>query len=673
MNRSLAIALVLVLSGAVLAAAPDARPSVAAGNSEGLRLLATLGTNAPAEFLPGQAIPMEVELLNVSKARAYLVVKPGDGSESGWREPHVYYTADRSGADGGWTRMEPTPILRCGLYDNKWQKDVVPLKPGENLPLKDWLMPPGSAFEFQQAGRYRIRAHYAYRGGQGGKGAASRPAEDVGGMKGIAPFEIVSSPVEIAVKRPLNVTLKVRRNLIADQPARLSDLLDIAVGNDSDKPINAAHPTLSAEGRLTLQMRAELGWGPTLDKQDNPHAATMDIQPGQSVSLLGKGAFANGLDGSWTYPRAEAVKLRAGYTPSTWKDIGTVWSDWVEVTVDPTNVPPASLDGYRATLGAVRKTQLAEQIDSGEFHLLLQYHAAEKDPVLAAQEEPYSSIWFLRVDVVPPTAVRPGWTQVMLTKPQARAIAAWLDAGGHLGVAIESNSGKYQDGLFKGPGYTLAWNHGMSFVFVDLGWNLKTREQLQSLRKVLEGDAAKAMDGLLKQLTPQPKAWDAAAPAGSDKRAEFARKYQIAETIEQYPDASIFVDMPFREPLALYDPNVAQECARVAESLGKILSVADDAWTVVRTDKQGEDKARPMPNAGPEMRWIDRKTARTLFSAWDIVRFDWDRQVMELTDKLRDREGKAVDELDIPAQKITFLPREGVNTRYGSGEPGGQQ
>ncbi|MEI7835391.1 MAG: hypothetical protein WCK05_03170 [Planctomycetota bacterium] len=332
-----------VLSWEFAAAGTPATPaSGAAGDGEGLRLQAVLAAGAPAEFLPGQAIPFEVELINPSRTREYTVIKPGDGSESGWREPHVYYAAERFAPEGRWTPLAPAPIDRCKLFDRQWQKDVVTLKPGESLALKEWRPSPSSVFEFQQAGRYRIRVHYAYRGGQAHKGAASRPAEDLGGMKGVEPFEIVSDPVEISVNRPLNVTLKVRGNLIANQPARLSDLLEIAVSNDSDKPISAGQPTLSAEGRLMLQMIAPLGWGPTLDKQDNPHAARMDLQPGRSAPLLGAGEFANGLDGSWTYPRAGTVKLRAGYTPSTWKDVGTVWSDWVDVKVEPAKTPSPS-------------------------------------------------------------------------------------------------------------------------------------------------------------------------------------------------------------------------------------------------------------------------------------------------------------------------------------------
>jgi hypothetical protein len=37
------------------------------------------------------------------------------------------------------------------------------------------------------------------------------------------------------------------------------------------------------------------------------------------------------------------------------------------------------------------------------------------------------------------------------------------------------------------------------------------------------------------------------------------------------PDASIYVDMPFKAPLALYDRNVAQECERLVESVLKAM------------------------------------------------------------------------------------------------------
>lgn len=69
----IALAVILGLTSPVLAANPLGKPS------DGLRLQATLGTNAPAVFLPGQTIPLDVQLVNVSKAQAYPVVKSGDG------------------------------------------------------------------------------------------------------------------------------------------------------------------------------------------------------------------------------------------------------------------------------------------------------------------------------------------------------------------------------------------------------------------------------------------------------------------------------------------------------------------------------------------------------------------------------------------------------------------
>jgi hypothetical protein len=50
------------------------------------------------------------------------------------------------------------------------------------------------------------------------------------------------------------------------------------------------------------------------------------------------------------------------------------------------------------------------------------------------------------------------------------------------------------------------WNH-YSFT-ENLGWNAKMVQRLEGLRKVLDGDAAKAMDGVLKALEPLKRKWE---------------------------------------------------------------------------------------------------------------------------------------------------------------------
>src|SRR4051794_23181515 len=45
---------------------------------------------------------IELTLVNISKTFNYPVVKPGDGSEAGWRDPHVFFTAEQRLPNGTW-------------------------------------------------------------------------------------------------------------------------------------------------------------------------------------------------------------------------------------------------------------------------------------------------------------------------------------------------------------------------------------------------------------------------------------------------------------------------------------------------------------------------------------------------------------------------------------------
>src|SRR5262245_49134491 len=104
-------------------------------------------------FLPGQHVAWSAWLVNRSKDRTHQVIKTGDGSADGMREPFVYFTATRREGEelaSSWRR-------ECGFFDADWKKDIIPLKPGEKLPLKDWLHPPSAVFELQKPGPVLIR------------------------------------------------------------------------------------------------------------------------------------------------------------------------------------------------------------------------------------------------------------------------------------------------------------------------------------------------------------------------------------------------------------------------------------------------------------------------------------------------------------------------------------
>jgi hypothetical protein len=134
---------------------------------------------------------LEVKLVNAGKA-VHRVVRPNDGSESGWREPEIHFERE---VDGKWVRGGRPG--RCGLYAHEWQKDIVDLKPGEALPLEGYL-PLDTSFGLAKPFKVKVRAVYAYRGGLGSKGGEAKP--EPGPMGKTPPFTLFSEPVEIEIK-----------------------------------------------------------------------------------------------------------------------------------------------------------------------------------------------------------------------------------------------------------------------------------------------------------------------------------------------------------------------------------------------------------------------------------------------------------------------------------------
>ena len=118
-----------------------------------------------------------------------------------------------------------------------------------------------------------------------------------------------------------------------------------------------------------------------------------------------------------------------------------------------------------------------------------------------------------------------------ISKDQALRIIDHLAKGGFLSKAREidgkislSAPREQTYRFFAGP-----TSPGGKFFFADIGWDMKMLTRLDGLRKVLDGDAAKAMDKLLKRLEPQRKKWQkpAAKPVGKADRPhpEIWRKY----------------------------------------------------------------------------------------------------------------------------------------------------
>lgn len=164
------------------------------GHQDGLKLL--LSVDGLAKAREGEEFRLKAQLTNVGQT-PYAVVLPGDGSESGWREPHVYYSAEK--LEGRtWKEVRPHALPRCGLYDPLWQDDVKSLAPGQTVEAASWLPGPLSYFDLSP-GSYRFRLHYDYAGGQNRKGRDGPVGLPPDSMKDVAPFHLVSNEVEFSV------------------------------------------------------------------------------------------------------------------------------------------------------------------------------------------------------------------------------------------------------------------------------------------------------------------------------------------------------------------------------------------------------------------------------------------------------------------------------------------
>jgi hypothetical protein len=315
--------------------APEpAKPSISRQQMEkDLELQATLAS--PTTIQAGEHVSVQILLRNKSLDTSYTIVKPGDGSAVGWREPHVFYTATLETTDGVFKNVPKARYLRCGVFDSDWQKDAMVLKPGEGLPLWNWLDSPSRFLEFQEPGRVQLMVHYSYRGGISERGSSQ--AVTSGPLFGVPAFELVSIPVEFEVVRPLDLVLTVKAPMTANTTVTISDLFNIRLENRSMEPIDVSSPTTSADASLMFEIDGPFGGPPTLETQRNVYGEKITLKPSEGVSLLGNDSFANGLDGTWELPKAGTVKVRAKYYDSTRRNGPGIHSNWVEINAMESN------------------------------------------------------------------------------------------------------------------------------------------------------------------------------------------------------------------------------------------------------------------------------------------------------------------------------------------------
>jgi hypothetical protein len=122
-----------------------------------------------------------------------LVVKPGDGSDVGWRQPHVRWEV-RDAATG--ELFERPDVPGCGIIDAVSVDEFVALRPGDRCELDRWVRPP----YLPPGARYSLVLRYdndpgAVRGALfSGQSAAVRHL-----LRRSTPLSLSSAPLQVTV------------------------------------------------------------------------------------------------------------------------------------------------------------------------------------------------------------------------------------------------------------------------------------------------------------------------------------------------------------------------------------------------------------------------------------------------------------------------------------------
>lgn len=282
-------------------------------------------------FLPGEHFYVKLKLTNTSKDQTHPIVKPGDGSMVGWREPHIFFTAEHLVPDGRWLPADKASSARCGNFDSEWQKDIVHLAPGQSEDLKG-IDSPIYGLNFSNATTARIQAHYHYNQGKTSRDGEIIPESERGAMKDSPSFKISSSPLEVTFVHPLSLSLALKaapkRN---GREERLSDLIELKLTNDTKHPLTFVQPRKFGQSSVRIQMKSEHGGGtsPWISISNEGEPTTETLSTSQSRKVLGASPHGMGLDGYVILPKTGKVQFRAHCTITLDERRTSHTSDWI--------------------------------------------------------------------------------------------------------------------------------------------------------------------------------------------------------------------------------------------------------------------------------------------------------------------------------------------------------
>lgn len=142
------------VAGLVLLAAACSTSAEQTGqaNAELCETAPKLTSSVLAPQSPGDA-RWGVRLTNEGRTTC-TIVRPGDASDMGWRQPHIAWVVETLEGEV----VSESAHARCGNFNSLTLEDFVDLAPGESRDFFDWIGEP----EVWQAGRYRVALRWEF-------------------------------------------------------------------------------------------------------------------------------------------------------------------------------------------------------------------------------------------------------------------------------------------------------------------------------------------------------------------------------------------------------------------------------------------------------------------------------------------------------------------------------
>ena len=289
-----------------------------------LKLELTRTTSEP--FEQGADPKLQVVLRNHSKDRVYSVVMTSDGSEMGWREPHAWFELAVRRRGEAFHPPPPVQYMRCGNYDENWQKDIVTLGPGQSRTLP-WMQFYFRA-ELDGADEVRVTAHYAY--GEQAKDLRAVPPA----LHAMPAYAIESPALVLPIERPVSLRLELHGPLPRGPGQPLSSVVSVTATNGSKRAV----PFATVAGGGLLHFELELAGVPpgtspkAFGPADVPAFSETEgqILPGASRDALDIPAATTGDD--WELmPEEHVRRIRAVLTVAADGGYHVAASPWVDV------------------------------------------------------------------------------------------------------------------------------------------------------------------------------------------------------------------------------------------------------------------------------------------------------------------------------------------------------